>query len=442
MKLSCWLEPEVPPIVATATHRPVPSLPVVGERAVGVRRLVSRRRLLLGGLGLVLPVALVATSFGSYVLVDNGDTFQGRAVTWARDHHLGSAVNALERRRYSSPPSRTAARQLGLNPGQTVGPPPLSLTPTSVVSAGPTLGPAAGTATTMRGGAAKPLVGAPAPLPAVVAPALAGEGTWQAFASTAGQPVVWATSIRPSAAFPSVVASMAEIDQTHLRLALFNGTDVPGGAGWKLGDHVPPALQPALVAAFNGGFRFDNEPGGYLTEGRVVRPLLGGQATLAIDRAGRLFVGEYGRDLTNDGTWVSLRQNLPLIVDGGASQVLLKPGTNWGKNYHDVIFVTRSALCLRADGRYAYVTVGPVDAPLLGDDLVALGCQRAIELDINGTWPTFFSFHAGPGGHETADFLDNRMGGSRTRYLTGSSKEFFAAFDPSAVPPGSVLDAP
>ena len=67
------------------------------------------------------------------------------------------------------------------------------------------------------------------------------------------------------------------------------------------------------------------------------------------------------------------------------SQALLKPGTNWGRNYHNVIYVTRSAFCMRTDGRYAYVTVGPVDAPLLGDALVQIGCQRAIELDINGT---------------------------------------------------------
>jgi len=390
----------------------------------------------------MLPVAVVAWSFGSYVFVDNGDTVAGRAVTWARNHHLGRVVDAGERWRYSSPPSRRAAGELAVNPARPAdGASPPSQPPTSR-PAGSRNGPTTGTAPVIQpDGTGMPVTGPPSALPTVVAPALPGEGTWQAFASVAGQPAVWATSIRPNAAYPSVVASMAEIDLTHLRFALFNGADVPGGAGWQRGDRVPPALQPGLVAAFNGGFRFDNEPGGYLTEGRLVRPLLAGQATLAIDRAGRLFIGEFGRDLTNDGTWVSLRQNLPLIVDAGVSQVLLKQGTDWGKNYHNVIFVTRSALCLRSDGRYAYVTVGPVDAPLLGDALVALGCKRAIELDINGTWPTFFSFHPAPGGHITAEFLDKRMGGSRTRYLTGSSKEFFAAFDPATVPPGSVLDA-
>jgi hypothetical protein len=29
----------------------------------------------------------------------------------------------------------------------------------------------------------------------------------------------------------------------------------------------------------------------------------------------------YGRDLTNDGSWVSLRQNLPPVIDGGTEAV-------------------------------------------------------------------------------------------------------------------------
>jgi hypothetical protein len=77
----------------------------------------------------------------------------------------------------------------------------------------------------------------------------------------------------------------------------------------------------------------------------------------------------------------------------------------------------------------------------LGDALTAIGCQRAIELDINGTWPTFVSFHVGGAGQETEVFLDRRMGGNPARYLTGSSKEFIAAFDSGSVPPNTALDA-
>lgn len=382
-----------------------------------------RRRRRVIGLCIAVPLALVAWSFGSYVLVNNGDTLAERSAEWARNHHLGGLVDFAEKQRYSKPPSKTASGRLAVDPaaGQA--------TPVTAASRPVT-------------GEAPAAVGAPPAIAPAVSPALPNEGAWQLLVSAGGAPAVWATSIRPIAAYPSVVASVAEMDQTRLRFGLFNGNQLPGGAGWKRGDHVPPALQPALVAAFNGGFRFDNEPGGYLTEGRAVRPLINGQATLAVDRTGHLFVGEYGRDLTNDGRWISLRQNLPLIVDGGVSQALLKPGTNWGRDYHNVIYVTRSAVCLRSDGRYAFVAIGPVDAPMLGDALVTLGCQRAIELDINGTWPTFFSFHTGPDGHAVPEFLDRRMSGSRTRYLTGSSKEFFAGFDAALVPAGSILDPP
>ena len=379
-----------------------------------------------------LLVAVVGWSFGSYVLVDNGDTMDQRAVTWGRDHHLGGLVDLIERERYSSPPAKHTASHLGVNNiAGTTGSTGAGLSPAGVGPA--TTSPIAELAGPASGAA-------PAPLLPRVAPSLVGEGAWQVIDAAGGVPAIWAASIRPNAAYPSVVASVAEIDQTHLHFGLFNGNEVPGGSGWQLGDHVPPELQPALVAAFNGGFRFDNEPGGYVTEGRTVRPLLAGQATLAIDRNGRLFVGEYGRDLNNDGRWESLRQNLPLIVDNGVSQAMLKPGTNWGRNYHNVIYVTRSAVCLRGDGHYAYVTVGPVDARMLGDALVVIGCLRAIELDINGTWPTFVSFHQGARGQQTPMFLDRRMGGNPNRYLTGSSKEFFAAFDVSRLQPNTPLE--
>jgi hypothetical protein len=395
-----------------------------------LRQTWGRWRLAVVFVCIGLPLSVVGWSFGSYVFVDNGDTMSERAVTWARDHHLGAVVDAVEKRRYSSPPSTRAAGTLDVRARpQTTGPRSSAKAQASGLPERP-----------------EPPAGAPGAAPASlrtpVVPALDGEGTWRVIDVVSGGPAVWATSIRPLAAYPSVVASVAELDQSELRFALFNGSEVPGGASWHRGDRVPPQLQSSLVAAFNGGFRFDNEPGGYMTEGRTVRRLIDGQATLAIDRNGRLFVGDYGRDLTNDGTWESLRQNLPLIVDGGVSRARLEPGTNWGRNFHNVIYVTRSAVCLRNDGRYAYVTVGPVDAPLLGDALVAIGCMRAIELDINGTWPTFISFRSGPAQPLTATFLDRRMGGDSRRYLTGSTKEFIAAFDVGLPATAAAIAAP
>jgi hypothetical protein len=230
------------------------------------------------------------------------------------------------------------------------------------------------------------------------------------------------------------------IDQTHVRAALFNGRVEPGGT-WARGDRVPATLQPMLLATMNGGFRFKHIKGGYKTEGRVAKPLRVGDATLAVGRNGTLVMGRLGRDLRDDGSWVSLRQNLELIVDGGHSNVAqgIRDGVWWGANFGNKVYVKRSAVCDMADGRLAYVLADPVDASQLADALVVLGCVRAMQLDINGQWPSFVTY-GHPATGITARSVDTRMTGDPRRFLDGSSKEFFAFFDARSVPAGSVLD--
>lgn len=388
-------------------------------------------------------------SFVSYVSHDNGDTFSERIATWGRDNHLGSAIDFLETRLYNTPPSKTPAKKLELNAAI------IASSPTTPTSTSSSPAEAPGTSTTNPPVAAVTSVAptsptpvtvapplAPAPLTPLLAPALAGEGQWTPIASAAGQEAMWATSIRPLAAAGSVVASMVVIDQTHLRAGLFNGAEEPGGT-WKRGNRVPSDLQPALLAAMNGGFRFEHIKGGYKTEGVTVKPLRDGDATIAVGVDGHVAIGQLGRDLFDDGSWISLRQNLVLIVDSGKSQVQhgIDEGVWWGADYGNKVYVPRSAVCTLADGRLAYAIVGNVNASQLADSLINLGCVTAMQMDINGTWPVFFTFAPGPNGSVVTHFLDKRMGGNPDRYLTGSTKEFFAFFDATLIPGPSILDS-
>ncbi|MCU1391766.1 MAG: hypothetical protein JWM34_194 [Ilumatobacteraceae bacterium] len=409
-----------------------------------------------------------AISFFAYVIPDNGDTASERAATWARDNHLGGVVDELEAHLYDTPPSKTPAKHLLLAggvalPSPAVGPTPLTTaaptiasatastaasttgstipsvaaaTPTTAVAATAPAGPTATVAAPVAGA-----IVAPADLKPLITPALAGEGTWSVIARAGGQDAMWATSIRPLPAAGAVVASMVVIDQTHLRAGLFNGHEEPGGT-WARGDHVPQVLQPALVAAMNGGFRFEHIKGGYKTEGVTVKPLREGDATLAIAKDGHMVIGQLGRDLSDDGSWISLRQNLVLMVDHGQSQVErgIQEGVWWGADYGNAVYVLRSAVCQLADGRLAYVVVGQVDATQLADSLINVGCVEAMQMDINGSWPAFFTYSRASAGSTASHFLDSRMGGDPNRYLTSSTKEFFAFFDSTVVPPGSVLD--
>ena len=377
-------------------------------------------------------------SFGSYVLRDNGDTMQQRAVTWFRNHGLGRIVEIAEGAKYRSPPSKAAAEDLALAVTTAAGPTTTVEAPTTAVALSSTVATPT-TAATPTTTTIPPHKVAPANLIPVVAPPLAGEGVWTPIARAGGVDAVWAASIRPLAKYPSVVGTFAIVDQTNMTAAMFNGSDIPGGTGWALGNRVPDELHSSLRAGFNGGFRFEHIKGGYKTEGRVVRELKAGEGTLALTAAGKVTIGEFGRDVLDDGKFVSMRQNLPLLVDGGLSMVDAHSGTWWGADYGDVIYVLRSSVCQLADGRIMYGAVGKVDAHLLAASLASLGCQRAMQLDINGTWPTFFTFPVDAHGTIAPTLLDRRMGGGKGRYLTGSTREFFAFFDSAQLPPQSVL---
>ena len=367
---------------------------------------------------------------------------------------VGDALWATAQHRTGGPAGRSVAPSAGLSvplvsaPGvgvsqtttTTIAPQtslanlaPATVTPTSptVTPASTTVTPASTTATP----ASPPSLStvSPVPLPS-------GNG-WTAVADVGRVPAVWTATDHPLAARPDVVAAYATFDPRRLHAALFNGTDLPGGGPWTNANKVPVSATTALVAAFNGGFRFKHIKGGYFTEGVTVKPLLDGDATLAVSTSGQLTIGVYGRDLTNDGSWVSLRQNLPMVVDHGRESVLSahEPGgaIYWGDDYGHVLLDFRSAVCTRADGTMMYVAVGKVDINDLATVLVGAGCQEAMQLDINGTWPQFVTFANPTGAAPNPSLLDPRMGHA-TRYIDGSSKDFIALFDPAQLPAGAV----
>jgi len=231
---------------------------------------------------------------------------------------------------------------------------------------------------------------APAPLVAPFDQAKPGEGQWVPVAQANGTDAMWVTSLRPLAHTGRVLATVVVIDQTYLRAGLFNGREqAPGDL--QRDDHVTADLVPSLLAAMNGGFKLEHSAGGYVTEGTVVQELVPGRATIGIDREGKITIGELGRDLFDDGSWLTLRQNLILMVDGGQSQV--------------------------ARARALHVYWGAA-----------------------ASWPNFTVFGHAADGAVVASIVDRRMSANGSRYLEQSSKEFFAFFDADLVPAQSVLD--
>jgi hypothetical protein len=168
-----------------------------------------------------------------------------------------------------------------------------------------------------------------------------------------------------------------------------------------------------------------------------VRKLRKGYATFGIRTDGTSTVGVWGKDMTNDGTWASLRQNLPPLLYQGKVVYHTYDKVDWGKDFGNKLYNFRSAVCVRTDGLMMFVAVGKVNIAMLADTLLVAGCSTAMELDINGTWPFFAVYDNFGKTDRNGKTIDKRMG-DPNRHLNGSTKDFIALFDPETLTPGSV----
>jgi hypothetical protein len=238
------------------------------------------------------------------------------------------------------------------------------------------------------------------------APTYAGEGVWQPAGRLVGaKPAVYETLLVPPGGTER--AGIAWMDTNLLSARLYSGSVSPGGGPYKYTAPVSRTAARSLVAAFNGGFKMKDAHGGYYTEGRMIDPLVGGDASLVIYANGSVTVGAWGTDVAMTPSVVAVRQNLfPLVVNGRpTARASTRTWRVWGgtcpcgHGLHGQDHQWRSGLGVTADGALVYV-VGPLLDPLqVADLLVRAGAERGMQLDINPAWPVFAAFRpAAPDG--------------------------------------------
>jgi hypothetical protein len=238
-------------------------------------------------------------------------------------------------------------------------------------------------------------------------------------------PVVYTATLR--AGNGAAPTGLALINTSLTKTVLYAGTGEPAGS-WPAQGAIDSTLRPQLVAAFNSGFRLGTASGGWYTSGRAALPLQDGFASLVIRGDGSATVGLWGRDVGLTPDVVSVRQNLHLLVDGGAPANL---GSGWGATLGGGISVWRSGLGVDANGNLIYAA-GPALTPAgLADVLVAAGCVRAMELDINPQWVSFSTYaqvdFAPPDQVQGTPLLPG-MNYGPTHWLEPSSRDFIAVF--------------
>ena len=341
---------------------------------------------------LLVLLGAVGTSYGRALAYPGEASVAVRTVDWVRDHGGGPVVDAAENWWYSHHRDTSTAKVLAGPPGANA---PTALRP---------LGP-------------RPTSGD-------------GEGVWEALptdhdAEQAG----YATFIRPDPEHPDVRVGVARFDQRLVRTQLVAGTKEPVLDPAPGRGEVPAAIRPRLVATFNSGYKAIDSNGGYYADQRQVRPLRDGAASAVIDDAGRLTVGQWGRDTRLGPHIAAVRQNLALIVDDGhpVSGLEANRGNRWGSTGNQRQFTWRSAVGSDAAGNLYYVAGDQLTLTTLARALSATGAVRGMELDIHPNMVHLFSYRHGRGeaGPTPSKLLDT-MRGPADRYLTPDLRDFFA----------------
>jgi hypothetical protein len=212
------------------------------------------------------------------------------------------------------------------------------------------------------------------------------------------------------------------------RIDLHFGSEDPPSSGLSIpavaGDAISAAERPVLLGAFNGGFYTSTGSGGFEADGIVAKPLVPGDASIVVDSAGQVQIGEWDRTVPIPGTHVvSVRQNLqPLVSDGVASPVIDDIAA-WGATLGGGAVVARSAVGVDAAGDLVYagsMAALPAD---LADALISVGVKQAMQLDINPYWVQA-DVSSSPGSPLRAAIPGQQR--PADTYLLGWTRDFFA----------------
>jgi len=239
--------------------------------------------------------------------------------------------------------------------------------------------------------------------------------------------------MRPDPVHTSLVTGVARMDTSKVKAVMYQGDQEPGKGPWANQAPLPVDQRGQLVAAFNSGFRLEHSKGGYFAEGRTVRDLVDGGASLVIKNDGRTYIGMWGRDYTMAPDVVAVRQNLSLIVDNGAPADGLEHDVlnQWGFTVKNELLVWRSGVGMTADGALLYAAGPGLSVKSLADVLVAAGAVRAMEMDINPDWTNFFVYDAADAAKPqdvTSTKLLPSMQPAADRYFKPSSRDFIAVY--------------
>lgn len=281
----------------------------------------------------------------------------------------------------------------------------------------------------------------------MVTPAINGEGVWatqgMAPAPYGYLPLDARAFIRPDPTHPYAIVTLLQFDTRFFRLHMVAGTVEPGGPRGFNGPGVIPVNDQrgnALLAAFNGGFKFADGQYGLKTNGVVYVPPQPGVATIAITKSGQIILGAWGLDPrlnSGNSNLVAWRQNAALLINNSKINPLTQDGAAWGGTILNAAYTWRSGIGITAHGTLIYAAGSSLTALTLGEALKAAGAVMAMQTDINPFWVRAFLYSRNAGGTLSITRLNPAMYGTGTEYLSATQRDFFylTRYAPPLPPP-------
>ncbi len=234
----------------------------------------------------------------------------------------------------------------------------------------------------------------PAPLEALITPALAGEGQWNPqdkdpFVRRAeGLPPAFVTTyIRPDKSRMVTRVFVAVWDPRQVELHMMAGTIEPKGATGEAGPGLiprDPAVLERVVAASNAGFQALHGEFGMMADGVVYLPPKPYAATVAVLRDGNTAFGSWPEDQSIPSNVLSYRQNMTVLVQDGAINPYGR--TWWGgtpPGWPDKTHTVRTGICFTKEKFVAYFYGADLGPEGLAHAMIQTRCSYGMALDMN-----------------------------------------------------------
>ena len=265
---------------------------------------------------------------------------------------------------------------------------------------------------------------------------LQGVAVWQPFIQDPqGNTVAYRTFVQPDVNRPYAETGIVAFDLVKIRLHFVLGFSEPYAEGVaKKGMGKIPAqdLVPGkLLAAFNGGFKYQHGNFGAMADGYTSAPPKNGLATLAIYSDGHIRMGVWGDDIIPSSDMVAYRQNGVLVIQNGEVTQAVNSPTYWGYTVSSGTVTWRSGLAISKDGNTLYYFAGPyIDINDLSKAMMTVNPQIAMQLDINNFWVHFTAFQDLNGIIQSLALFPKEMSSNLDRYLNQYSRDFFYVTTP------------